>query len=79
LAMACGDYGRYANVKNLLSQSARFLLTSAQAEAIVDEIEAVVKNRWYSVARGVGVSEADCDEIAAAFAYAGFRLKPPPA
>jgi len=79
LAMACGDYGRYANVKNLLSQSARFLLTLAQAEAIVDEMETVVKNRWYSVARGVGVSETDCDKIAAAFAYEGFRLKPPAA
>jgi serine/threonine-protein kinase HipA len=79
LAMACGDYGRYANVKNLLSQSARFLLTPEQAEAIVDHTEADVKNRWYSVARGAGVSETDCDKIAAAFAYEGFRLKPPSA
>jgi serine/threonine-protein kinase HipA len=75
LAMACGDYGRYANVHNLLSQSARFLLTSAQAEAIVDDMEAVVKNRWYAVARSVGVKEADCSKIAGAFAYEGFRLK----
>jgi serine/threonine-protein kinase HipA len=75
LAMACGDYGRYAHVQNLLSQSARFLLTSAQSEAIVDDMEAVVKNRWYAVARSVGVSQADCDKIAGAFAYQGFRLK----
>jgi serine/threonine-protein kinase HipA len=77
LAMACGDYGRYAHVQNLLSQSARFLLTSAQAKAIVDDMETLVKNRWYAVARSVGVSEADCDKIAGAFAYEGFRLKLP--
>ena len=77
LAMACGDYGRYAHVQNLLSQSARFLLTSPQAKAIVDDMEAAVKNRWYAVARGVGVSEADCGKIAGAFAYEGLRLKLP--
>ena len=77
LAMACGDYGRYAHVHNLLSQSARFLLTSEQAKAIVENMEAVVRKRWYAVARNVGVSEADCDKIAGAFAYAGFRLELP--
>jgi len=77
LAMACGDYGRYAHVKNLLSQSARFLLTSAQAEALVNDMEATVKSRWYPIARSVGVSEADCDKIAGAFTYEGFRLKLP--
>jgi serine/threonine-protein kinase HipA len=77
LAMACGDYGRYAHVKNLLSQSARFLLTSAQAAIIVENMEAVIKKRWYAVARSVGVSEADCHKIAGAFVYAGFRLEIP--
>jgi serine/threonine-protein kinase HipA len=77
LAMTCGDYGRYAHVKNLLSQSARFLLTSAQAAAIVENMEAVIRKRWYAVARGVGVSEADCHKIAGAFVYAGFRLEIP--
>ena len=36
LALTCGDFGRYANAANLLSQSARFLLDPAEARQIVD-------------------------------------------
>ena len=36
LAMECGDLGRYANGKNLLSQYARFLLIQQEAEKIVE-------------------------------------------
>lgn len=32
--------------------------------------------RWYPVARAAGVSEADCERIAIAFAYPGFHLAP---
>lgn len=77
LAMVCGDLGRYAHAENLLSQSARFLLTPERARAALDELELVVKSRWYAVARREGVSEADCQKIASAFAYEGFRLKLP--
>lgn len=73
LAMACGDAGRFANADNLLSQSARFLLERGDAEAIVDAMEAQVGATWHSTARGAGVSVADCEKIASAFNYPGFR------
>jgi serine/threonine-protein kinase HipA len=38
-------------------------------------MEAQVQARWYHTARAAGVSGADCDRIASAFAYPGFRLK----
>ena len=71
--MACGDAGRFANAANLLSQSARFLLERDDASAIVDAMEAQVRGAWHPTARGVGVSERDCEKIASAFAYPGFR------
>lgn len=73
LAMECGDAGRYANAENLLSQSARFLLDASEARALVDAMEAQVRGTWYPVARAAGVSERDCEKIASAFAYPGFR------
>lgn len=75
LAMACGDAGRFANAANLLSQSARFLIESAEAEAIVADMEKHVLANWHAIARREGVSEADCRLIAGAFAYPGFRAK----
>jgi len=73
LAMACGDAGRYASADNLLSQRARFLLDADQARAIIDAMEQQVRDRWYATARAAGVSPRDCDAIAGAFAYPGFR------
>jgi serine/threonine-protein kinase HipA len=76
LALACGDYGRYANATNLLSQCARFLLEPAEATKSIDDCEAIVRERWYALARREGVSEPDCNKIARAFAYQGFRFQP---
>jgi serine/threonine-protein kinase HipA len=73
LAMECGDAGRFANASNLLSQSARFLLERDQAIAMIDTMEAKVRSLWLSTARGAGVPVTDCDKIAGAFAYQGFR------
>ena len=73
LAMACGDAGRFANADNLLSQSARFLLETSEARALLDVMETQVRNSWYSIARSAGVSERDCARIASAFVYPGFR------
>ncbi len=73
LAMAAGDLGRWANARNLVSQAPRFLLTPGGASRIVDDMEALVRARWYELARAGGVSEADCATIAGAFAYPGFR------
>lgn len=77
LALECGDMGRYANAKNLLSQSARFLLEPDEAKKTIDEMEHNVKNKWYDIARREGVTEKDCEKIASAFAYPGFRLEIP--
>ncbi len=73
LAMECGDGGRLANANNLLSQSARFLLARDDASAIIDTMQATVEGAWYATARTAGVSERDCERIALAFAYPGFR------
>lgn len=73
LAMACGDAGRFANVTNLLSQSARFLLDRAQAAAIIAGMEGRVRESWYQIARREGVSEDHCHRIAGAFVYPGFH------
>ena len=73
LALECGDAGRFANAGNLLSQSARFLLEPDEAAAMIDTMETQVRGTWYATARAAGVSERDCERIATAFAYPGFR------
>lgn len=73
LAMECGDLGRFANADNLLSQSARFLLERDQASRLIDDMESRIRSEWFATAREAGVSPADCNKIAGAFAYAGFR------
>jgi len=73
LALVVGDQGRIANAENLTSQSARFLLAKPEAEAMVAEMEHSVRDRWYEIARGAGVSERDCGLISGAFVYPGFR------
>jgi serine/threonine-protein kinase HipA len=73
LAMECGDFGRYANRKNLLSQHARFLLEQDEAEKIVDDMTDQVA-RWYDTVRACGASEKDAESIRGAFVYPGFSL-----
>jgi serine/threonine-protein kinase HipA len=75
LALVCGDEGRLASAKNLLSQSARFLLANDEAKQIVTAMKKRVKATWYEVARKAGVSEKDCERIAGAFVYPGFDLQ----
>lgn len=71
LAMECGDLGRYANAKNLLSQHARFLLEKHDAEAILHDMTVKV-GKWYDIVRACGVSERDAEAIRGAFLYPGF-------
>jgi serine/threonine-protein kinase HipA len=73
LAMSCGDAGRFANVQNIISQSGRFLLTKDQAQNIIQEMEEIVRQNWYSTMRSVGVSERDCELLSGAFVYPGFN------
>jgi serine/threonine-protein kinase HipA len=76
LAMSCGDHGRWANADNMLSQCARFLLSPADAAAIVGEVETVVAANWYRTLKAQGVSEPDAHTLKGAFLYPGFRLLP---
>jgi serine/threonine-protein kinase HipA len=72
LAMACGDRGRYANQKNILSQHARFLLNEENATTILNNIVETVRNSWRPVMQESGVSKIDCKMIESAFLYKGF-------
>lgn len=74
LAMQCGDIGRYAHADNLLSQCARFYLETAEASALIDDMEERVRSTWYKVTCRAGVSAQDCEKISSAFVYPGFRL-----
>ena len=78
LAMTVGAEGRRATAENLISESPRFLLERAGAEAIVNQMKDQIRETWYHTARAQGVSEADCHRIRDAFAYPGFRLAPAP-
>jgi serine/threonine-protein kinase HipA len=72
LALDCGDMGRYANAKNILSQSARFLLDRGEAEKIINDMKTQVEAAWYGATRASGVSEKDAEIIRGAFVYPGF-------
>jgi serine/threonine-protein kinase HipA len=72
LAMICGNEGRFARAKNLISECRRFLVEPDEACDIVNEIYARVKKNWYKTARSVGMTENDCELIRPAFAYPGF-------
>jgi serine/threonine-protein kinase HipA len=71
LALVCGDQGRFANAKNILSQHARFLLRKDEAEKIIADTSNQV-GRWYDIVRTCGVSENDAETIRGAFIYPGF-------
>jgi serine/threonine-protein kinase HipA len=53
----------------------RTYLEPDDAKNSIDKIEETIKNRWYDIARKAGVTEKDCERIAIAFAYPGFRLE----
>jgi len=74
LAMDCGDVGRYANARNILSQHARFLLEKDEAERIVRDMTEQVGATWHDTVRASGVSEKDAATIRGAFVYPGFSL-----
>jgi serine/threonine-protein kinase HipA len=55
------------------NKSGRFLLTKDQAQNIIQEMEEIVRQNWYSTMRSVGVSERDCELLGGAFVYPGFN------
>jgi serine/threonine-protein kinase HipA len=70
--MAFGNWGRYANRTNLISQSERFLVSKEEAARIIDGMIETIGASWYATARQAGVSERDCQLIRSAFVYEGF-------
>jgi serine/threonine-protein kinase HipA len=72
LAMAFGDWGRYANRANLISQCERFLVSKEDAASIIDGMIKTINASWYATVRQAGVSERDCELIRSAFVYEGF-------
>ncbi len=74
LTMDCGDQGRYANAKNILSQAARFLLDKEEASKIMDDMKRRIGASWYDTVRARGVSEMGAEAIRGAFVYPGFSL-----
>jgi serine/threonine-protein kinase HipA len=72
LAMAFGDWGRYANRTNLLSQCERFLVSKEEAARMIDGMIETINSSWYATARQAGVSGRDCELIRGAFVYEGF-------
>ena len=74
LALECGDQGRYANAKNILSQHARFLLERAEAETIISAMKTQIESTWHDTLRACGVSDKDAEAIRGAFVYPGFSL-----
>ena len=72
LALICGDDGRRASARNLLSQSNRFLLDKDTATRLLEDMQEKIRNTWHDTARRAGVSETDCEKISGAFVYEGF-------
>jgi len=73
LAMICGAAsGRRATRLNLVSGSARFGLSTAEAEATIDQMRTVVATQWEKAIIAHGGSIADCEAVRPAFEIPGF-------
>jgi len=76
LAMSCGDFGRWANAGNFLSQCQRFLLSPEEAQALIAQMQKTVRKRWSKILRGQGVTGKDTGLLRGAFDYPRFSLPP---
>lgn len=72
LAMICGDYGRFANAKNILTQHGKFLLSQEEALTLITEISQKIEKDWHDILRTSGVSLPDIERVRSAFVYPGF-------
>jgi len=74
LALIAGRFNRYANRENLLSECARFRLTTEEANGLIDRVKNTVSTRWHPLMRASGVTVSECELLARAFDYPGFEL-----
>jgi len=72
LAMICGNYGRFANAKNILTQHGRFLLTQEEAITLVTDMTQKIERIWHEITHRSGVHLSDIELIRPAFVYPGF-------
>lgn len=77
LALTVGSYGRAASLYNIISQSARFGLTTDAARAEFERIVGMVRD-WQTLFRSLGVAERDLDYIAPAFLPPSLFFDQPP-
>ena len=77
LALTVGNHGRTASVFNLISQCARFGLSSEEARKVIDAVVAVV-GTWREVFGKEGVAAKDIEYIAPAFLPQCFFMEEPP-
>jgi serine/threonine-protein kinase HipA len=66
--------GDASRPRRLLSRGQRFHVSTDEAKQIIDKMERTVRERWRATLRRAGVSDADCEKLARAVAYEGFRL-----
>lgn len=76
-ALSIGHFGAIAARENLLSGSEAFLLSRAQANAIIDEVQTVVSRDWRKCCAARRVSSADVQKIQDCFNPTGFEDAPP--
>ncbi|OJX15255.1 MAG: hypothetical protein BGO82_11265 [Devosia sp. 67-54] len=63
----------------MLSQCARFLLSTEEAADLIAQLKEAVRSTWYAAARGEGITERHCELIAGAFVHESSDLPLPPA
>jgi serine/threonine-protein kinase HipA len=75
LAMVAGTLGRLASRENLLSGAPRFGMEIDEANAAIDEIQAMIEEYWCAEIKALGGGEEDCDAVRGAFLYPGFEIE----
>jgi serine/threonine-protein kinase HipA len=77
LALVVGDFGALAVRQNLLSSAEQFQLSLPEANAVIDQVQKVVRTQWRNHFNNRGVSATDVDRVAGCFDPPGFEADPP--
>jgi serine/threonine-protein kinase HipA len=78
LALNVGEHGAIAVRENLLSSADSFLLSQAQANAIIDQVRDRISRDWRKCCVTRGVPAKDIQRIHSCFAPDSFEDPPPP-